>query len=327
MIASAPPKPQRSFPILVSGGNNGQQAGNSGTILRSPAQHQQQQQQAPMSPNHVTFGVAAGATASAIRPLPDRPYSVAGQFPGGPMLTHTGHLSGPDRRSFPSDFTPIQSGYISSPERRINQTTVANAVAAGELVRNPLYGTTWYGQPVVEDVYASYPHGIISSRPSSVAGGMVDDLARMKMENMERQLANLTGMVQAALNQPSAPSRSHPQHNGEFIASLSPLQPFSSSSFFSPPPLSLYTFLVYRLPPVKCDIYYSHSANIYFTNLATLFLSHLLLCYILSVLRFCLLITCSMCKHKALLVFSCYYIFTFLRNSLSSLLLLLRRSR
>lgn len=238
MIKSAPPKPQRSFPILVAGSNNGQQPGNSGTILRSPAQHQQQQQQqqqqAPMSPNHVTFGVAAGATASAIRPLPDRPYSVAGQFPGGPMLTHTGHLSGPDRRSFPSDFTPIQSSYISSPERRINQTTVANAVAAGELVRNPLYGTTWYGQPVVEDVYASYPHGIISSRPSSVAGGMVDDLARIKMENMERQLANLTGMVQAALNQPSAPSRSHLQHNGQliyFIYFLS-IQPFFFPSSF-----------------------------------------------------------------------------------------------
>lgn len=153
-----------------------------------------------MSPNHIAIGIAPGATASAFRPLPDRPYSVAGQFPGGPMLGGPAQFSGPDRRSFPADFAAVQAGYLSSPERRITSN--------GEIVRNPLYGTTWHAGPggpvlVNEDVYGAYGHGLISSRPSSVAGGMVDDVARIKMENMERQLANLTGLVQAALTQPT----------------------------------------------------------------------------------------------------------------------------
>lgn len=217
-----PPKPQRSFPVLVSGSNNGQGGGNSGTILRSPAtSQQQQQQQQPMSPNHIAIGVAPGNTASAFRPLPDRPYSVAGQFPGGPMLGGggTSAFTGPDRRSFPADFAPVQAGYLSSPERRIN-------IAPGEMaVRNPLYGTTWHhgpGGPVLgisEDVYGAYGHNIISSRPSSVAGGMVDDLARIKMENMERQLANLTGLVQAALNQPTVAGTTS-SSSGQLILSI-----------------------------------------------------------------------------------------------------------
>ena len=84
-----------------------------------------------------------------------------------------------DRRSFPE-----YTGYLSSPERRMQSGEVVHNSYPGSGFENELYG------------YAG-------SRPSSVAG-VVDDVARIKMENMERQLMNLTGLVQAALVQPNA---------------------------------------------------------------------------------------------------------------------------
>jgi hypothetical protein len=53
-------------------------------------------------------------------------------------------------------------------------------------------------------------YGYAGSRPSSVLG-VVDDVARIKMENMERQLMNLTGLVQAALVQPNVQQQQHQQ--------------------------------------------------------------------------------------------------------------------
>lgn len=160
----APPKPQRSFSTLVSGQQQrNPPAGPNG--IMSPVNRS-----TPMSPSH-----------SAFRPLPDRPYSVAGQFApsNGPV---------PDRRSFPE-----YTGYLSSPERRIQP---------GELVQNSYHP----GSGFENELY-----GYAGSRPSSVAGGVVDDVARIKMENMERQLMNLTGLVQAALIHPNAAQQQQQQ--------------------------------------------------------------------------------------------------------------------
>lgn len=165
----APPKPQRSFSSLLGNSNNNnssnsqQQHKNPPVTL--PQQQQQQSQQLYM------------------RPLPDRPYSVAGQYSVMGVIQQPSQASvvQSDRRSFPVEG---YTGYLSSPERRLPN---------GQIVRS-LYAVQ--PQPVV------YEDGVYGSRPSSVVG-VIDDAARVKMENMERQLANLTGLVQAALIQPN----------------------------------------------------------------------------------------------------------------------------
>lgn len=66
--------------------------------------------------------------------------------------------------------------------------------SSGDIVHSSFPG------PGYENELYGYAGGV--SRPSSVTG-VVDDVARVKMENMERQLMNLTGLVQAALVQPN----------------------------------------------------------------------------------------------------------------------------
>lgn len=139
----APPKPQRSFTALVGPPSRNQPPGVPPRGVMSP-----------QSPSH-------GPQFN--RPLPDRPYSVAGQYPS------------PDRRSF-QDY----SGYLSSPERRL----------PGQ-VPSP-------GFPQQQQPQAGYDYDPYGPRPNSVAA-VVDDVARHRMECMERQLANLTGLVQKAL--------------------------------------------------------------------------------------------------------------------------------
>ncbi|KAI1288108.1 Coiled-coil domain-containing protein [Halotydeus destructor] len=138
----APPKPQRSFTALLGPGVRGPVPGVPQRAVMSP-----------QSPSHGPFG----------RPLPDRPYSVAGQYPS------------PDRgRLVQADY----SGYMSSPERRVPGTLPSHQAG-------PMGGS-------FDD-----PYDLYGSRPSSVAA--VDDLARQRMESMERQIANLTGIVEQVL--------------------------------------------------------------------------------------------------------------------------------
>lgn len=152
---SAPPKPQRSFTALVRGGQPG---------------GQQQQVMSPQSPSHGSYG----------RPLPDRPYSVAGQYPS------------PDRRSF-QDY----SGYLSSPERRVSVDANGRPV--------PYHPPPYPGQPVFDN--GQY-NPIYDQRPASVAA--VDDMSRQRIESMERQIANLTGIVQKVL----VPGAQNPSGSG-----------------------------------------------------------------------------------------------------------------
>jgi len=146
-----------------------------------------------------------------IRSLPDRPYSVAGQHSHGQAVM----AAAPNRRSFPVEgFT----GYP-SPERRL---------PSGEIVRN-----VYTVQAQHQGIPIMYEDGIYgySSRPSSVAGVM-DDVARFKMETMERQLANLTGLVQAALiNPPPAASTPNSDAKGNHYFFQLMLLPLSLAVF------------------------------------------------------------------------------------------------
>lgn len=143
----APPKPQRSFQALIGAG--GRPAGPPGPAGRAPPGVM-----SPQSPQH-------------FRPLPDRPYSVAGQHPHDRLR---------------ADY----SGYLSSPERRH--------------VAPPAYP----GFP--DDPYAIY-----GQRPASVMGMPGDEVARQRMESMERQIAQLTNVVERVLApQVSSATRSGP---------------------------------------------------------------------------------------------------------------------
>ena len=108
----------------------------------------------------------------------------------------------PERRSFPVDY----SGYLSSPDHRPPNGHPEQRIVYGPqgvpigyvhsrptgTISNTIYGETTYN-----------PYGI-NPRPASVSAihsQFNDDalIARHKMESMERQLANLTGLVQGVL--------------------------------------------------------------------------------------------------------------------------------
>ncbi|XP_054713991.1 LOW QUALITY PROTEIN: coiled-coil domain-containing protein AGAP005037-like [Uloborus diversus] len=126
----------------------------------------------PMSPErrHEPLG--------SYRTPPDRPYSVAGQA--------TYHIS-PERRydppyhSSPERRSQQESGYLSSPERRVDHQRSFSGYSTSSSYEESLYGGSIYG-----------------TRSGSVTP-VIDEEARLRMEYMERQLASLTGLVQKAL--------------------------------------------------------------------------------------------------------------------------------
>lgn len=153
-----PPKPIRGF---QPGMNSLGPGGSSGPNLMPPEAPQRSgavTMAGPLSPRH-----DGGPPYHPNRPLPERPYSVAGQYPS------------PERRSY-QDF----SGYLSSPERRMPQNAVG--------MRSSFSGFSGF-----ED-----PYGTHGPRSGSVTP-VVDEEARARMEMMERQLASLTGIVQKVL--------------------------------------------------------------------------------------------------------------------------------
>lgn len=187
-VPGAPPKPQRSFTALIGRGGGGHQVmgpsgpgGARGDVVQ-------------MSPSHGNGGGGPYNNHS----LPDRPFSVAGQYP-------------PERRSFPD-----YSGYLSSPDHRPppnggpagDQRVVygPQGIPIGYVQQRPGISNTIYGETTYN------PYGT-NARPASVAGMMSEDaiIARQKMESMERQLANLTGLVQGVL-QPIATGQIKPPH-------------------------------------------------------------------------------------------------------------------
>lgn len=174
-VPGAPPKPQRSFTALIGPSRGGHQ-------IMSPSGVGGRDM--PMSPSH--------GSSYNNQSLPDRPFSVAGQYP-------------PERRSFPD-----YSGYLSSPDHRPpngDQRVVygPQGIPIGFVQQRPGGSNTIYGETTYN------PYGT-NARPASVAGMPNEDaiIARQKMESMERQLANLTGLVQGVL-QPIATGQ-RPQH-------------------------------------------------------------------------------------------------------------------
>ncbi|XP_059489389.1 coiled-coil domain-containing protein AGAP005037 isoform X23 [Neocloeon triangulifer] len=91
-------------------------------------------------------------------------------------------------RDLYSDLMQSESGYMSSPER--GRQPYSNYPAAGA-----------YEDPY----YAQY-----GARSGSITP-VIDEEARLRVENMERQLANLTGLVQKALTQGPQPSPTYLQ--------------------------------------------------------------------------------------------------------------------
>lgn len=141
MSSVPPPKPQRSFAVRT----------------------------ALPPPRSITSPSVVGPQYHQNRPLPDRPYSVAGQYPS------------PERaRAYGQDF----SGYLSSSERRLpveNQSQM-RASFSGYPSSMPL-----------DD-----PYGIYGMRSGAVTP-VIDDETRVRMQAMERQIVSLTNVVSKAL--------------------------------------------------------------------------------------------------------------------------------
>ncbi|RWS13455.1 coiled-coil domain-containing protein CG32809-like isoform X14 [Dinothrombium tinctorium] len=158
----APPKPQRSFQSMMTPipPSRAPPTGVVSRVIQSP----QSTNAIPQSPNH--------APPYHNRPLPERPYSVAGHYPS------------PERRSY-QDY----SGYLSSPERRLPG---GDSLGSGGRSSFPPPGYPMS----YDDMYGNY--GLRSGNTTPV----IDEEARLRMEYMERQLVSLTGLVQKALNTP-----------------------------------------------------------------------------------------------------------------------------
>lgn len=194
----APPKPQRSFQALTLASSPSPRpmppqgvysgplrlAASPGAVLTSANMQQPVMQPGTGGPaiqNTAIRGSIQQFNAYSNRPLPERPYSVAGHYP-----------TVDNRRSHP-DF----SGYLSSPERRFIN---------GEAIVPPSPRTSLppHGFNVShDDIYGTY-----GTRSASV-GPIVDEEARIRVEYMEKQLANLTGLVKKALTtnqQPKPPT-------------------------------------------------------------------------------------------------------------------------
>ncbi|XP_059489388.1 coiled-coil domain-containing protein AGAP005037 isoform X22 [Neocloeon triangulifer] len=113
-------------------------------------------------------------------------------------------------RDLYSDLMQSESGYMSSPER--GRQPYSNYPAAGA-----------YEDPY----YAQY-----GARSGSITP-VIDEEARLRVENMERQLANLTGLVQKALTQGPQPSPTYlqiPNQSPYRNADTKPTKPAIKSS-------------------------------------------------------------------------------------------------
>lgn len=128
------------------------------------------------------------------RPLPDRPYSVAGQYPT------------PDRVGaripYPQGAAPNNmdfSGYLSSPEHRPNATMIA--MHAGQAQQRSSFSSYPTARPFEAEMAGVYPHAPIYPRAPSAA--IIDPESRVRMQEMERQIASLTNVVSKALGSTS----------------------------------------------------------------------------------------------------------------------------
>lgn len=191
-INHPPPKPQRNFPnntvpqpdiIMIQGL---QARPTTQAIGANPTESQ------PIQPLHLN------------RPLPDRPYSVAGHYP---TIDRTGARFSFAAAATAGDF----SGYLSSPEHRpSNAATLMPIQAQGQLrpsfaghhhPSNRIYDTNMNPPPSTAAVVTN-PN--IYQRHTSA--NVVDDEARARMQEMERKIASLTNVVSKALTTGGKPT-------------------------------------------------------------------------------------------------------------------------
>ncbi|XP_053200866.1 coiled-coil domain-containing protein AGAP005037-like isoform X2 [Panonychus citri] len=192
LVNNAPPKPQRSFQANMMAGNSGP---NGGAAPPPPSRTPQSSGLTMVPPGRSpstssNLGVSSTPVIHPYtnRPLPERPYSVAGHYPT------------PDRRSFSE--SPY-SGYLSSPERRLPN---GENLPLGARSSFPSPGYSHQPPPPqppinsYDDMYGT-TGGHHPSRSGS-ATPIIDEEARIRVDFMERQLASLTGLVQKALSTP-----------------------------------------------------------------------------------------------------------------------------
>ncbi|XP_035432087.1 coiled-coil domain-containing protein AGAP005037 isoform X10 [Spodoptera frugiperda] len=112
-------------------------------------------------------------------------------------------------------------GYMSSPERGAARTPYEDpyysqylGTAAGRPTIAPIIDEETGDAVIIDEAYQMYGNPIAGAprpmpRPLYDVRPQLDDMQRLRVEKMERQLANLTGLVQKALqvpNQPPAPA-------------------------------------------------------------------------------------------------------------------------
>ncbi|XP_069364976.1 coiled-coil domain-containing protein AGAP005037 isoform X4 [Maniola hyperantus] len=129
-------------------------------------------------------------------------------------------------RCFPAVFAAVEcprahsgDGYMSSPERVAPRVPYEDPYytqflgpAAGRAQIAPVIDEEANESGIIDDTYQMYGVNAITTAPRPMPrppydarlGAPVDDMQRLRVEKMERQLANLTGLVQQALQVPGA---------------------------------------------------------------------------------------------------------------------------
>nr|XP_049693560.1 coiled-coil domain-containing protein AGAP005037 isoform X5 [Helicoverpa armigera] len=109
-------------------------------------------------------------------------------------------------------------GYMSSPERGAARAPYEDPYytqylgpAAGRAAIAPIIDEEAGDAGIMDDAYTLYGNPITTAprpmpRPPYDARPQLDDMQRLRVEKMERQLANLTGLVQKALQVPNQPT-------------------------------------------------------------------------------------------------------------------------
>ncbi|XP_052746755.1 coiled-coil domain-containing protein AGAP005037 isoform X3 [Bicyclus anynana] len=147
-------------------------------------------------------------------------------------------------RCFPSIFAAADcprahsgDGYMSSPERAAPRVSYEDPYytqflgpAAGRGPIAPVIDEEANDTVIIDDTYQMYGINPITTPPRPMPrpqydarlGAPVDDMQRLRVEKMERQLANLTGLVQKALQVPgSAPPPVTPREDYQAYPSTS----------------------------------------------------------------------------------------------------------
>ncbi|XP_017485113.1 PREDICTED: coiled-coil domain-containing protein AGAP005037-like [Rhagoletis zephyria] len=210
-----PPKPTRSF-VPSPGPPPPQAAG----LIVIQGHHPRPPPALPpgsMAPSSASVHQHLAQQYHQSRPLPDRPYSVAGHYPS------------PDRMGarpipYPAGANPADfSGYLSSPEHRPSAAMMA--LHAGQAQARSSFSGYPNSRPFDAEMAAGmaaaaaaaaagvYPHpaAVYASRPPPPPGvAPIDEEARVRMQEMERQIASLTNVVSKALGSSKPGSKPPP---------------------------------------------------------------------------------------------------------------------